>query len=592
MTDWHMTLQTFAQFHFLRPLWLLALIPLAIVLFLRWRRDDVQQRLAFFPAHLRRALTLNQGGWRSQLPLKFLMLLLLLTVVICAGPAWEREASPFGEDDAALMILLDSSESMKQQDVAPDRLSRAKHKILDLINARSGGKTGLMAFAGSAHVAMPVTSDAKVLQPYLEAISPEVMPVSGKAAQTTLSQLTEQLPANAGNSVLLLTDGVDQLTIDAFEHYFKEQFEASPYQLLILAVGDPNIQSQVPVDFDSLARLADSTGGSLYHLSVDDTDVQALERKIERFSMLNNDSSMPWLDEGYWLLYPLALLSLLWFRRGWLVKWSLVLVLTLPSLAPQNVYAEITASKAETQVQVTELSLWDKGLQWWLNLWLTPDQQGALWFNQGEYIKAAAAYQSVLNKGIAYYYGQEFKLAHSSFMQLKTDLGSYYAASALAHQREYIAARKLLRTLAKKVDIAPELKADIEHNLKVIEGLIDEINQASASQANSMDTEQETSIELPDDQPQTADGADEETTQDKMKPQKLTAEQMLGDPKLAEVWLKRVEANPKQFLQAKFQLQNLQPKPADKAGGAPNVDSSSNTGNQNSAETVTQGDKP
>lgn len=201
MSDWHLELQMLAQFHFIRPLWLLTLIPLAIVLMLRWRRDDVQQRLVFFPNHLRSALTLNQGGWRSQLPLKILMLLLLLAVIICAGPTWEREASPFGEDDAALMVLLDSSESMKQQDVAPDRLSRAKHKILDLIAARSGGKTGLMVFAGSAHVAMPVTSDAKVLQPYLEAISPEVMPLSGKAAQTALSQLAEQLPANAGNSV-------------------------------------------------------------------------------------------------------------------------------------------------------------------------------------------------------------------------------------------------------------------------------------------------------------------------------------------------------------------------------------------------------
>ncbi|MFB2681523.1 VWA domain-containing protein [Shewanella mangrovisoli] len=559
MSDWHLELQMLAQFHFIRPLWLLTLIPLAIVLMLRWRRDDVQQRLVFFPNHLRSALTLNQGGWRSQLPLKILMLLLLLAVIICAGPTWEREASPFGEDDAALMVLLDSSESMKQQDVAPDRLSRAKHKILDLIAARSGGKTGLMVFAGSAHVAMPVTSDAKVLQPYLEAISPEVMPLSGKAAQTALSQLAEQLPANAGNSVLLLTDGVDQLTIDAFERYFTEQFEQPPYQLLILAIGDPDIQSQVPVDVDSLANLADSTGGSLYRMTIDDADIQALERKIERFSMLNNDSSMPWLDEGYWLLWPLALLSLLWFRRGWLVKWSLVLALTLPSIAPQQAYAEITVSKAATETQVTQVSFAERSWQWWLDLWLTPDQQGALWFNQGEFAKAAAAYHSVLNKGIAYYYGGEYKLAHSAFMQVQTDLGAYYAASALARQREYIAARKLLRTLAKKQDIAPDLKADIEHNLKVIEGLIDEINQASASQANSMD-DQETSIELPDDQPQTAEGADEQTSQDKMQSQNLTAEQMLGDPKLAEVWLKRVEANPEQFLRAKFQLQNLQPK--------------------------------
>ena len=53
-----------------------------------------------------------------------------------------------------------------------------------------------------------------------------------------------------------------------------------------------------------------------------------------------------------------------------------------------------------------------------------------------------------------------------------------------------------------------------------------------------------------------------------MQSQNLTAEQMLGDPKLAEVWLKRVEANPEQFLRAKFQLQNLQPKDAQSTDNA------------------------
>ena len=558
MANWHLELQILTQFHFLRPLWLLALVPLFGIIYWRWKRDETQQQLALFPIHLRNALTLNHGGWHSQLPLKILILLLLLAVIICAGPAWQREPSPFGEDDAVLMVLLDSSETMKQQDIAPDRLLRSKQKILDLIQARSGGKTGLMVFAGSAHVAMPVTSDEQVLQPYLEAISPDVMPVEGKAPQTALKLLNEQIPAHAGNSLLLITDGVDQQAIDAFERYFQD----APYQLLILAAGDPNVQSQVPVDIKALQQLADSTGGTLVNLTVDDLDIRTLEQKIERFRILNTDSGMPWQDEGYWLLLPLALLSLLWFRRGWLVKWGLVLMLVLPNLTPQTVYAEITASKADISIEITKVSFWDKSYQWWLDLWLTPDQQGEHWFNKGEYSKAAAAYQSVLNKGIAYYYGGEFKLAHSALMQAQTDLSLYYAANALARQREYIAARKLLRMLAKNDSIAPQLKADITHNLQVIETLIDEINQASASQANNMD-DQETSIELPDDQPQTAEGADEQTSMDKIQSQNLSAEQILGDPKLAEVWLKRVEANPTQFLQAKFQLQYLQQNSSD-----------------------------
>lgn len=497
-------------------------------------------------------MTLNQGGWSKQLPLKMLIVVVVMTVIICAGPAWQREASPFGEDSASLMVLLDSSESMQQKDIAPDRLTRSKQKILDLTEARKGGKTGLMVFAGSAHVAMPLTSDNRVLQPYLAAINPNVMPVEGKAAQSALNLLHEQLPPYAGNTLLLVADGVTDSTIEAFKNYFAD----NPYQLLILAAGNPDIQAQVPLDLASLQRLADSTGGTLVTLSLDDSDIRTLESKTERFRMLNNESSMPWQDEGYWLILPLALITLLWFRRGWLVKWGLMFALLIPTMAPETAYAEITASVAQSEQKTVEVSLWDKSYQWWLDLWLTPDQQGQWWFTRGEYLKAAAAYQSPINKGIAYYYGSEFRLAQAAFMQSDTDLGRYYAASALARQREYLAARRLLKTLAEKETLESDLKADIEHNLKVIEGLIDEINQASESQANSIG-DQETSIELPEDQPQTAEGADEKTTQDKMIRDTLSADQILGDPQLAQVWLKRVEANPQRFLQAKFQLQTL-----------------------------------
>ncbi|MBY8084888.1 VWA domain-containing protein [Vibrio fluvialis] len=553
MSNWSMAWQQLSQFHFLRPLWLLALVPLLVILYLRWKREESAQQLSFFPEHLRQALTLRQGGWSRQLPLKMLVVVVSIAVIICAGPTWQREASPFGEDSASLMVLLDSSESMLQKDVAPDRLTRGKQKISDLTQARHGGKTGLIVFAGSAHVAMPLTSDNQVLKPYLAAINPEVMPVEGKATQRALSLLKQQIPPYVGNTLLLISDGVSDAAIEAFTRYFSD----NPYQLLILATGNPQVESKAPLDMNSLQRLAQITGGDVITLTIDDNDIQTLESKIERFRMLSNESTMPWQDEGYWLILPLAAITLLWFRRGWLVKWGLMFALLTPSMTPTNTYAAMTAAVANTEQQNEEVTLWDTSYQWWLNLWLTPNQQGEWWFNRGEFVKAAVAYQSPINKGIAYYYAGEFTLAQAVFMQSDSNLGRYYAASALARQREYIAARQLLRSLSTKEEIEPSLKADAEHNLAVIDGLIEEINQASASQANSVG-DQETSIELPDDQPQTAEGADEQTTQDKMIRDKLSADQILGDPQLAQVWLKRVEASPQRFLQAKFQMQNLQ----------------------------------
>ncbi len=552
MSDWQLELQYLSQFHFLRPWWLVALLPLGVIFYMRWKSSADETRFAMFPMHLRKALTVQRSGWTNQLPLKMLMVLLVISVLICAGPAWQRQSSPFGEDAASLMVVLDNSETMQQKDVAPSRLERAKHKITDLSELRAGGTTGLMVFAGSSHVAMPLTKDNQVISPYLSALAPDVMPVAGKAAQTALPLLEKQIEANRGNSVLLVTDGVDQTTTDEFQRYFAQ----NPYQLLILAVGNSQAAVDSPLDIESLRMLASKTNGKLIELSIDNSDVETLNRQIERFMLINSDSSMPWQDEGYRLLYPLVLLMLLWFRKGWLVKWSLVLIVSIPLVAPNKAMAEIVQTKSQPETSVEQVTFWDSAAQFWMDLWLTPDQQAQRLFNKGEYKQAAAHYQSPLNRGIAYYYGSEFKLAHSAFMQDGSSQGLYYAASALARQREYIAARKLLQQLSEQEGLDEKLQQDIAHNLKVISGLIDEINQMSKSQADSIDLDQEVSIELPDDQPQTAEGADENTNQDKMIQQQLSAEQILGDPKLAEVWLKRVEADPSRFLQAKFQIQH------------------------------------
>ncbi|ANN28689.1 hypothetical protein FORC17_3626 [Vibrio vulnificus] len=152
----------FSQFHFLRPEWLLAFVPMLLLLWMRWREESVPSWKAILPTHLRQVLTIGEHGWRKQLPLKLLVVNVTLAIIICAGPTWQRQASPFGEDKATLLVIMDNSDSMLQNDLPPSRLARSKQKIRDLLVARKGGSTGLVVFAGSAHVAMPVTQDSKV----------------------------------------------------------------------------------------------------------------------------------------------------------------------------------------------------------------------------------------------------------------------------------------------------------------------------------------------------------------------------------------------------------------------------------------------
>ncbi|CAI2343410.1 TPR domain protein in aerotolerance operon [Vibrio parahaemolyticus] len=550
--------QFFTQFHFIRPLWLLALIPMFFLVWLRWREESKPSWKDVLPEHLRNALTIGERGWRKQLPLKLLMLIVLLAIVICAGPTWQRESSPFGEDKASLLVVLDNSDSMLQKDLPPSRLERSKQKIRDLLAARRGGKTGLVVFAGSAHVAMPVTQDSKVFDPFLAAITPEIMPVQGKLAEKALPLIDQQLQGQPGSTVLLVSDGVNPATIKQYQAYFA----GKPYQLLILAAGNTDIVSNNPMDLDSLQKLASQTNGRLVEVTVDNSDIEQLNRYVERNMQLNGESSMPWKDMGYQLLFPIALIMMLWFRKGWLVQWCVIVMVSGTLLMPTTAMAENISVKAEQPQVVQKVTTFDKVAQWWWDLWLTPDQQGQRLFNQQAYLEAAKHFVDPLRKGTAYYYASEFELAHSAFLEMQNDpseevrdYGLYNAASALARQREYLAARDLLKSLASKTTLSESLRPDVEHNLKVIAGIVDEINQMSESQAG---TEQEASTELGDN-PQTAEGADEQTSAELMIKETLSADDILGSQELADKWLKRVEADPKYFLRAKFQIQLRSP---------------------------------
>ncbi|WP_144213234.1 vWA domain-containing protein [Shewanella donghaensis] len=559
-----------ANFHFIRPWALLLLLPLGLIIYIRWQQNESAQSQQALPEHLRKALTVGELGWRKLLPLKLLTVLMTIGIIISAGPTWTRYESPFNEDKAALVILVDLSQSMLEKDIAPSRLIRAQQKIVDLIELRSGGKTGLIAYAGSAHVVMPLTEDKQVFTPFVSALSPKIMPVEGKQAQQALSLVDTLLADELGASVILVTDGMVPNAIAAYDNYFAD----SPHQLLVLGIGNSNREATIPLDTRALESLARKTNGSLQYVTVDNQDVQWLVKQIDRHMQISSDSIMPWQDMGYYLLFPMSLLLLLWFRKGWLVHWSVVLIMCSSSLiSPTPVYAEepsvvqqqlaLSGTSLETegdpQTEAISTDIWQAFQQAWLDFWLTPDQQGDRAFNAQEYLQAAQYYQDPLRKGVAYYYAVQYKAAHISFMQQPTHLSLFYASSALARQREYIAARNLLADLTLKMTEIPldsevQLRADVAQNLAAIQAIIDDINRYSESQKGTTDGLEE-SMELGKDEPISSDGFEEIAPEQVLGKETLNAREILGSEELANKWLSRVEADPKRFLQAKFYLQ-------------------------------------
>ena len=387
-----------ADLHFLRPLWLWGLLPAVVVYLLVRRRDDPTLRWrGLIDPHLLEALRVRPKGRGFPRPAGVAFAALVLGCLGAAGPTWEREPSPFTEDKAPLVVALDLSESMLAIDVPPTRLERAKEKIRDLLARRAGARTGLVAYAGTAHLVMPPTDDSAALETYLAALDPDVMPRPGKAAAAALGRAQEVLARDeTPGSILFLTDGIPAGEQAAFRNAGgrarqpararrrNERGRADPPRqgLRDRCRGAPGRRAarprrsrgagprrrglRRPPRHGTRATWTACRPASRRHLQA----VQAADPKAR------------WKDAGYWLTIPFALLGALWFRRGWTVRWTAVLVVGLGFGAPRGPRSPNRRPPPARPAP--------EGWRF-ADLWLTRDQQGRLAYEGGDFAGAAAS---------------------------------------------------------------------------------------------------------------------------------------------------------------------------------------------------------
>ena len=324
-----------AHFHFLRPEWLGLLASVPLLYWLVRRGEDARSRWkgVIAPHLLEHLLVGEKKRWRVR-PVHLICLGLALAAVSLAGPAWERERPPFTEEKAPLVIALDLSQTMDAIDVQPTRLERAKLKVQDLLAMRPGARTALFAYAGSAHMVLPLTDDADLFKTYLSALSTSIMPVPGKDTAAALKAVDDLLSREeAPGTVLFLTDGVERGAFSALA-------AAGRNQVMVLGVGTPEggpVQAGpgrfltdssggrvfTKLDVDGLKALGDA-GVPVATTTQDESDVKWVQRKAQSHLQVveQSDARLRWRDEGYWLVIPLALLLALWFRKGWTLRWA------------------------------------------------------------------------------------------------------------------------------------------------------------------------------------------------------------------------------------------------------------------------------
>lgn len=318
----------FLQFHFLRPWFLLAMLPaMALYLWNQKIRRDRNQLSPHFASHLLPYLIVRDEQNNILKPQHLLLLFWLIAILAIAGPSWRREPSPFTEDQAALVIIIKMTPSMTSSDIQPSRLERSVHKLSDLLLKRKGVKTALVAYAGSAHRVMPFTTDSNVIISFAGELSPEVMPREGDDPVSAI-ELAFSMISNAklAGSILLIVDSMP----DGIDEKLKAILPIQ-YPLQILAVA-ARPGSDIPadsvlapaLDLNNLQKVADILDARLTEVTASPSDVEQINSNIVRShkdTQIEGEGER-FKDAGFYFIPFLIVLGLFWSRRGWGLSWE------------------------------------------------------------------------------------------------------------------------------------------------------------------------------------------------------------------------------------------------------------------------------
>ena len=496
--------QLISDFHFIRPLWLLGIIPAALCLLMinklahqagNWSKVISPELLPF--------LMQSDAQGEDRLTRSFMMGAAGCWLLFClalAGPSWNQLPQPVHKEDAALVLMLDLSPSMLAEDVTPSRLIKARYKMIDILKARKQGFTRLVIYGGEAFTVSPLTEDGNTIVSLIPTLHPALLPVYGSNTEDGIDAAID-LIKNAGYQqadILLLTDGVSRA---AFRD-ISSQLKSRNVRLHILGIGtsegapipmgnggfvkDKNGSILLPkLDSSALRELADLGGGKFVSMSNDDSDInhllQAVASDFPATTEVRDQTFDVWEDYGYWLILLLLPLLLASFRKG--VVFVIILAPSLLNAPP------------------TEASIWQ-------DLWLTEDQQGYKALQQGDTEAAQGLFENPQWQASAAYKNQDYKTAVEQYSQGESADDSYNLGNALARSGD-------LDGAIKAYDQALTIKPDMDDAIANRQ-LVEQLKQQQQSQDQKGD---------PQDQDQDGESQDQDQQQSQSQQQSESEQQ-------------------------------------------------------------------
>lgn len=301
-----------SELHFLRPWWFLTMLPFMGLVLILWRQTPSLQAWGeICDPHLLKHLLQKKRQGNRIASLLLLFLSTLFMILSNAGPTWHKLPVATYKPLQPRVLILDMSEHMMNTDLSPDRLSRAKFKLHDLLARKGIGQFGLIVFTGEPFVVSPLTDDGQTISSLLPTLTSDIMPIGGQNLDAALSEarlLIKQAGYERGQILVLTADTPSSESIDKA----KQLADGGIFSSILPVISNKNLN---PL----FQRFATAGEGQMLIYSTDSSDLQQwLSQTLTsgEFALSQQDDISLWCDEGRWFLIPALLLLIPVFQRG------------------------------------------------------------------------------------------------------------------------------------------------------------------------------------------------------------------------------------------------------------------------------------
>jgi Ca-activated chloride channel family protein len=307
-------------------LWLL-LLPLLAGVAIVVSRQNRKQWHAFVAERLRPALLKRHRAWPLWLSFAFLLLSVALMLGALARPQADAGTRVEKTRGRNLLFVLDLSRSMRVTDVKPDRLAQAKAAIYEILESRPNDRTGVVGFAGTPYLFVPLTVDHNAVRETVAQLDETWIPTGGSNLTAALQMSVDTLKKTGvkQNALVVLSDGE--------EHepgLSKAIAEAEKAGIYIFTIGVGTEDGDfVPGDNFSDGKLRDNRGNPVlsrlnpavlrqiasethgqFALAGSGADIPALVREgmagLEEFELQGRQRKV-YVEFYQWLLLPAVL---------------------------------------------------------------------------------------------------------------------------------------------------------------------------------------------------------------------------------------------------------------------------------------------